>query len=98
MEAYSRAVHEARTDLLEIDIWKSADDQLILNHDGIIAGLVVTEETLDQLRQIDPQLVTLEQVLGQYGLALLLLTRTNFLSRLLQFNSLRYLRWRSSST
>ena len=73
METYSRAVHEARTDLLEIDIWKSVDDQLVLNHDGIIDGRAVTEKTLEQLRQIDPELVTLDQVLGLCVLLLLLL-------------------------
>ena len=71
METYSRAVHDARTDLLEIDIWKSADDQLVLHHDGIVDGRAVTEGTLEQLRQIDPQLVTLEDVLGLSSLLLL---------------------------
>jgi glycerophosphoryl diester phosphodiesterase len=63
-ETYRRAVHEARTDILEIDIWKTNDQHLVLNHDGIINGLKVNESTLKQLQQIDPQLITLDQVLS----------------------------------
>ena len=47
------------------------DDQLVLHHDGIVDGRAVTEGTLEQLRQIDPQLVTLEDVLGLSSLLLL---------------------------
>ena len=67
LETYRKAVNDARTQILEIDIWKSRDDKLVLNHDGIIQGLHVTENTLEQLRQIDSDLLTLDQVLDEFA-------------------------------
>ena len=64
LEVYRRAVHEARTDILEIDIWKSSDEHLVLNHDGVINGLAVKQHTVQQLREMDPQLAQLDEVLG----------------------------------
>jgi glycerophosphoryl diester phosphodiesterase len=64
IQTYRQAVNEARTDILEIDIWKTNDEQLVLNHDGIINGIHVNQSTLEKLQQIDPQLLTLDQVLS----------------------------------
>jgi glycerophosphoryl diester phosphodiesterase len=66
LETYLRAVNEAQTDILEIDIWKTNDEHLVLNHDGIINGLHVTQSTLENLQQIDPQLLTLDQLLSLF--------------------------------
>jgi glycerophosphoryl diester phosphodiesterase len=65
-ETYRRAVEEAQTNILEIDIWKTNDEQLVLNHDGIINGIQVTQTTLKHLQQIDPQLITLDQLLSSF--------------------------------
>jgi len=67
LETYRRAVHEARTDLLEIDIWKTNDEHLVLNHDGIINGIQINQNTLQYLQQIDSQLLTLDQVLSSFS-------------------------------
>ena len=64
IQTYRQAVNEARTDILEIDIWKTNDEHLVLNHDGIINGIQVNQTTLEKLQQIDPQLITLDQVLS----------------------------------
>ncbi|CAF5067740.1 unnamed protein product, partial [Rotaria sp. Silwood1] len=37
-----------------------------LNHDGIINGINVNESTLEQLQKLDPQLITLDQVLSEF--------------------------------
>ncbi|CAF5176602.1 unnamed protein product, partial [Rotaria sp. Silwood1] len=66
LENYGRAVNEARTDILAIDIWKTIDEHLVLNHDGIINGINVNESTLEQLQKLDPQLITLDQVLSEF--------------------------------
>ncbi|CAF0949044.1 unnamed protein product [Rotaria sordida] len=66
LETYRRAVNEARTDILEIDIWKTNDEYLVLNHDGIIDGININQSTLEQLQKIDPQLITLDQVLTEF--------------------------------
>ena len=66
LETYRRAVHEARTEILEIDIWKTSDEQLVLNHDGIINGAYINQNTLEYLQRMDSQLLTLEQVLSSY--------------------------------
>ncbi|CAF1629668.1 unnamed protein product [Adineta ricciae] len=65
-ETYRRAVHEARTEILEIDIWKTSDEQLVLNHDGIINGAYINQNTLEYLQRMDSQLLTLEQVLNEF--------------------------------
>lgn len=72
IEVYRRSVLEARTDILEIDIWKTNDDHLVLNHDGIINGIPVNQSTLQHLQQIDPQLLTLDQVLSSFSFSILL--------------------------
>ncbi len=64
LETYRRAVNEAQTEILEIDIWKTSDEYLVLNHDGIINGIQVNQTTLEKLQQIDPQLMTLNQFLS----------------------------------
>lgn len=66
LETYRQAVNQARTDILEIDIWKTNDEQLVLNHDGIINGIQVTKTTLKNLQQIDSQLITLDQLLSLF--------------------------------
>ncbi|CAF5120353.1 unnamed protein product [Rotaria sp. Silwood1] len=66
LETYCRVVNEARTDILEIDIRKTVDEHLVLNHDGIINGVNVNESTLEQLQKLDPQLITLDQVLSEF--------------------------------
>ncbi|CAF0960212.1 unnamed protein product [Rotaria magnacalcarata] len=66
LETYRQAVNEARTDILEIDIWKTDDEHLVINHDGIIDGINVNQSTLQQLQKLDPQLVTLDQVLIEF--------------------------------
>lgn len=66
LETYRRAVNEARTDILEIDIWKTDDEHLVLNHDGFINGININKSTLEQLQNIDQQLVTLDQVLSLF--------------------------------
>ncbi|UJR20323.1 hypothetical protein I4U23_023454 [Adineta vaga] len=66
LETYRRAVHDARTDILEIDIWKTTDEHLVLNHDGIINGIHVNQNTFENLQKIDSQLVTLDQVLSEF--------------------------------
>lgn len=68
LQVYRQAVHQARTEILEIDIWKSKDERLILNHDGIIQGHVVTDMTLDKLRAIDRDLLTLDELLSSFDL------------------------------
>jgi glycerophosphoryl diester phosphodiesterase len=70
LETYRRAVEEARTEILEIDIWKTNDEQLVLNHDGIINGIEITQKTFKYLQQIDPQLITLDQLLSFVNLIL----------------------------
>ena len=67
LETYRRAVNDARTEILEIDIWKTNDNQLVLNHDGIINGVQVNHSTLQKLQQIDPELLTLDQVLSEFN-------------------------------
>ncbi|CAF5184206.1 unnamed protein product, partial [Rotaria sp. Silwood1] len=57
--------HGARTDILEIDIWKTVDEHLVLNHDGIINRANVNESTLERLQKLDSQLITLDQVLSE---------------------------------
>jgi glycerophosphoryl diester phosphodiesterase len=64
LELYRRCVHEARTEILEIDIWKTNDEQLVLNHDGIINGVQITQTNLKHLQQLDSELITLEQFLS----------------------------------
>lgn len=66
LETYRRAINEAQTEILEIDICKTKDDQLVLNHDGIINGQYVSGNTLEKLQQLDSQLVTLDQVLSLF--------------------------------
>jgi glycerophosphoryl diester phosphodiesterase len=70
LETYRRAIEEARTEILEIDIWKTNDEQLVLNHDGIINGIEITQKTLKYLQQIDSQLITLDQLLSFVNLIL----------------------------
>ena len=64
LETYRRAVNEAQTDILEIDIWKTNDEYLVLNHDGIINGIRIDQNTLEKLQKIDSQLITLDQLLS----------------------------------
>ncbi|CAF1037619.1 unnamed protein product [Adineta steineri] len=66
LETYRRAVYEAQTEILEIDIWKTNDEHLVLNHDGIINGLHINQNTLQKLQQIDSQLITLDQALKEF--------------------------------
>jgi glycerophosphoryl diester phosphodiesterase len=87
LETYRRAVNEARTDILEIDIWKTNDEHLVLNHDGIINGIHVTQTTLEKLQQIDPQLITLDQVLSSF---FFLQIQIKFFLFLFQLNLLQY--------
>lgn len=68
LAVYRQAVHQAQTEILEIDIWKSKDDELILNHDGIIHGYPVTNMTLNELRTIDRDLLTLDELLSSFDL------------------------------
>ncbi|CAF1576315.1 unnamed protein product [Didymodactylos carnosus] len=35
---YCKAVYEAKTNILEIDIWQTQDEHLVLNHDGVVNG------------------------------------------------------------
>ncbi|CAF3634957.1 unnamed protein product [Rotaria sp. Silwood1] len=66
LETYRRAVNEARTDILEIDIWKTIDEHIVLNHDGIINGINIDQSTFEQLKILDPQLITLDQLLTEF--------------------------------
>ena len=66
LDVYRRAVHQAQTEILEIDIWKTKDEELVLNHDGIIQGNSVTQMTLENLRQIDRDLLTLDDLISSY--------------------------------
>jgi len=86
LETYRRAVYEARTDLLEIDIWKTNDEHLVLNHDGIINGIQINQNTLQYLQQIDSQLLTLDQVLSSFSFFI----RIKSYSFLFQLNLLQY--------
>jgi hypothetical protein len=75
LATYRRAVHEARTEILEIDIWKTKDEHLVLNHDGVVNGTSVNHSSLQRLQQIDGQLVTLDQLLSSFFFVILELCR-----------------------
>ncbi len=77
---YRRAVNEGQTEILEIDIWKTNDEYLVLNHDGIINGIEVNKTTLEKLQQIDPQLITLDQLLSSFRKKIDLFLRVFFSS------------------
>lgn len=68
LDTCRRAVDLAQTDILEVDLWRSADDRLVLNHDGIVNGVSVKQATLDQLQRLDPELITVDRLLGASSL------------------------------
>ena len=95
LETYRRAVEEAQTDILEIDLWRSGDDHLVLNHDGIVNGVSVKGTTLKQLQQLDPELITVNRLLGSSSLSL---RSTLSDDESLQMSFSLVHRWSSSST
>jgi len=78
LETYRRAVNEAQTDILEIDIRKTNDDKLVINHDGIINGIQVNHSTLEKLQQMDSELITLDQVLSSFKNLIFFLLKEKF--------------------
>lgn len=47
---------------IELDIWLTSDDELVVNHDPIIDDLIISESTYSELISIRPWLVKLSEV------------------------------------
>lgn len=65
-EAFQLAI-EQQSDLIETDVRITADGVLVLEHNGTIKDHIVLEHTLNQLRALDPNLMTVAQALARFG-------------------------------
>lgn len=51
--------------LLEVDVWRTADNALVLQHDGDVgSGISLGSVTLDAARSVRPDLITLDEALA----------------------------------
>ena len=71
LPAYELAI-EMRSDMIEIDLHKTRDGQIVITHDAELPGLgEISEHDLDQLRLLDmgggERIPTLEQVLDGFA-------------------------------
>ena len=62
-EASFKAALENGVDAIEFDIRTTKDGKIILNHDPIANGLIVSLSTYAELRKVNPDMLTLEQAL-----------------------------------
>ena len=64
--AFNLAI-EQRSPLIETDVQMTADNVLVLVHDWMVAGRLVLDVTLDELRQLVPELLTVGEALREFG-------------------------------
>ena len=62
--AFRRALRYA--DGIELDVWSTGDGKIVVNHDGIVDGLLVKNLTLREVKRRDPRIPTLGRVLKEF--------------------------------
>lgn len=70
IEAFDKAI-EVGSDLIELDVRRTSDNVIIINHDPTINGLVIKDHTYQELKDtcnsLGYHLLTLDETISKYG-------------------------------